>query len=209
MESLLPSRPCRATGIEGTCIIYCMEEVELVRKARLGDMDAFESLVRKYQQKVYALCRRLTGAHQSADDLAQETFIKAYFSLESFDEGRPLYPWLRRIALNAGLNYVKRRGREKPFDDGGPDRGRKELTQAVEGPEQQLERAELEAGFESAVKALPTEQRTVFVLRFYEDMSYDEIARELGLPLGTVMSRLNRARRRLRELLEAPEAKGA
>jgi RNA polymerase sigma-70 factor (ECF subfamily) len=186
-----------------------MEEVELVRKARLGDMDAFESLVRKYQQKVYALCRRLTGAHQSADDLAQETFIKAYFSLESFDEGRPLYPWLRRIALNAGLNYVKRRGREKPFDDGGPDRGRKELTQAVEGPEQQLERAELEAGFESAVKALPTEQRTVFVLRFYEDMSYDEIARELGLPLGTVMSRLNRARRRLRELLEAPEAKGA
>jgi RNA polymerase sigma-70 factor (ECF subfamily) len=186
-----------------------MEEAELVRKARLGDMDAFESLVRKYQQKVYALCRRLTGAHQSADDLAQETFIKAYFSLESFDESRPLYPWLRRIALNAGLNYVRRRGREKPFDDGLSDTGRHTLMRAAEGPEQELERAELEAGFERAVAALPAEQRSVFVLRFYEDMSYDEIARELGLPLGTVMSRLNRARRRLRQLLEATAAKEA
>lgn len=185
-----------------------MEEVELVRKARLGDMEAFESLVRKYQQKVYALCRRLTGAHQSADDLAQETFIKAYFSLDSFDESRPLYPWLRRIALNLGLNYVKRRGREKTFHDGRTDYGRRPMTQAAEGPEEELERAELEAGFERAVAALPSEQRNVFVLRFYEEMSYDEIARELGLPLGTVMSRLNRARRRLRELLEAPAAEG-
>ena len=81
-------------------------------------MDAFESLVRKYQQRVYALCRRLTGAHQSADDLAQETFIKAYYALGRFDVQWPLYPWLRRIAVNSGLNYLKARDRERPLDEG-------------------------------------------------------------------------------------------
>ncbi|HMA54305.1 MAG TPA: sigma-70 family RNA polymerase sigma factor, partial [Acidobacteriota bacterium] len=80
-------------------------------------MDAYESLVRRYQQRVYALCRRLTGAHQSADDLAQETFIKAYFALARFDAQWPLYSWLRKIAVNSGLNYLKTRGRERPLED--------------------------------------------------------------------------------------------
>src|SRR5512136_3002063 len=91
------------------------EDAVLVGRAQKGDMDAFESLVRKYQQTVYAFCRRLTGAHQSADDLAQETFIKAYFALSRFDPRWPLYPWLRKIALNTGLNYLKTRDRERPL----------------------------------------------------------------------------------------------
>ncbi|RPI97149.1 MAG: sigma-70 family RNA polymerase sigma factor [Candidatus Aminicenantes bacterium] len=94
------------------------EDAVLVRKAQQGDMDAFESLVRRYQHRVYALCRRLTGAHQSADDLAQETFIKAYYALGRFDVQWPLYPWLRRIAVNAGLNYLKARARERPLEEG-------------------------------------------------------------------------------------------
>jgi RNA polymerase sigma-70 factor (ECF subfamily) len=185
------------------------EDAALVRKAQQGDMDAFESLVRKYQQRVYALCRRLTGAHQSADDLAQETFIKAYYALGRFDAQWPLYPWLRRIALNTGLNYLKARKRERPLLEGALGARRMPFTAPADDPEEQLERAEFEARFERAVASLPADQRSVFVLRFHESMSYEEISRTLDLPIGTVMSRLNRARQKLKSLLTDSLARGA
>jgi RNA polymerase sigma-70 factor (ECF subfamily) len=158
---------------------------------------------------VYALCRRLTGAHQSADDLAQETFIKAYFALGRFDAAWPLYPWLRRIALNAGLNYLKARGRERSLEEGSLGDRRAPRAAAADDPEERLERAEFEARFDWAVESLPPEQKSVFVLRFHEGLSYEEIARAIGLPLGTVMSRLNRARQKLKDLLADTLARGA
>jgi len=164
-------------------------------------MDAFESLVREYQQVVYAFCRRLTGAHQSADDLAQETFIKAYFALSRFDPKWPFFPWLRKIALNTSLNYLKTRKRERPLESG-PREVRGIDPPAVEDqPQVRFEKAEFEERFLRAVDSLPDEQRRVFVLRFYENLSYDEISKTLDLPSGTVMSRLNRARLKLRALL--------
>jgi RNA polymerase sigma-70 factor (ECF subfamily) len=184
------------------------EDAVLVRKAQQGDMDAFESLVRKYQQRVYALCRRLTGAHQSADDLAQETFIKAYFALARFDAEFPLYPWLRRIALNSGLNYLKARRRERPLDEAALGPRRMPFSPPAEGPEERMERAEFEARFERAVASLPSDQRSVFVLRFHESLSYEEISRTLDVPVGTVMSRLNRARQKLKDLLADSLARG-
>jgi len=177
------------------------EDAGLVRKAQEGDVDAFESLVRKYQQKVYAVCRRLTGAHQSADDLAQETFIKAYFSLDKFDSRWPLYPWLRKIAVNSSLNYLKARSRERPLPDESCRAGGLDPSSAPDLPEARLEQAEFEARFERSVQSLPEEQKSVFVLMFYEGLSYEEISRTLNLPHGTVMSRLNRARQKLRGLL--------
>jgi RNA polymerase sigma-70 factor (ECF subfamily) len=177
------------------------EDAVLIRKAQEGDVDAFETLVRKYQQMIYGLCRRLTGAHQSADDIAQETFIKAYFALDRFDPRWPLYPWLRRIAMNEGLNYLRARKRERPLGDeatAGPGLGSGEDHDL---PPERLERAEFEERFERAVETLPWDQRAVFALRFYEGLSYEEISRTLKLPHGTVMSRLNRARRKLRVIL--------
>jgi RNA polymerase sigma-70 factor (ECF subfamily) len=185
------------------------EDAVLVRKAQQGDMDAFESLVRKYQQRVYAICRSLTGAHQSADDLAQETFIKAYYALGRFDVQWPLYPWLRRIALNTGLNYLKARKRERPLLEGTLGARRTPFSAPADGPEERLERAEFEARFERALASLPADQRSVFVLRFHESMSYEEISRTLDLPIGTVMSRLNRARQKLKGLLTDSLARGA
>jgi RNA polymerase sigma-70 factor (ECF subfamily) len=185
------------------------EDAVLVRKAQQGDMDAFESLVRKHQHRVYALCRRLTGAHQSADDLAQETFIKAYFALGRFDAAWPLYPWLRRIALNAGLNYLKARGRERSLEEGSLGARTAPRSAPADDPEERLERAEFEARFDGAVESLPPEQKSVFVLRFHEGLSYEEISRALDLPLGTVMSRLNRARQKLKDLLADTLARGA
>lgn len=185
------------------------EDAVLVRKAQQGDMDAYESLVRRYQQRVYALCRRLTGAHQSADDLAQETFIKAYFALARFDAQWPLYPWLRRIAVNTGLNYLKTRGRERPLEGSPADVRRMPPAPATDDPVDRLESAEFRARLDWAVDSLPADQRSVFVLRFHESLSYEEIGRTLGLPLGTVMSRLNRARQKLKELLADSLGRGA
>ena len=185
------------------------DDAVLVRKAQQGDMDAFESLVRRYQQRVYALCRRLTGAHQSADDLAQETFIKAYFALDRFDAQWPLYPWLRKIAVNSGLNYLKARGLERSLDDGTlGDRGVPSAAKS-DDPEERLENAEFQARLDWAVESLPADQKSVFILRFHESMSYEEISRALDLPLGTVMSRLNRARQRLKDLLADSLGSGA
>jgi RNA polymerase sigma-70 factor (ECF subfamily) len=177
------------------------EDAALVRKAQEGDVDAFESLVKTYQQRVYAVCRRLTGTHQAADDLAQETFIKAYFALGTFDCRWPLYPWLRRIAVNASLNYLKARGRETSLDDGRRAERLANPGPTADLPEERLERAEFEARFERSVASLPEEQKSVFVLKFYEGLNYEEIARSLDVPAGTVMSRLNRARQKLRALL--------
>lgn len=178
------------------------EDAVLIRKAQEGDVDAFESLVKEYQQMIYAVCRRLTGAHQSADDLAQETFIKAYFALPRFDARWPFYPWLRRIAVNASLNYLKARRRERPFEDGALERrAAADSRPAGDGPEEKLEQAEFDERFRRAVESLPGEQKSVFVLRFYEGLNYEEIGKALGVPHGTVMSRLNRARQKLKALL--------
>jgi RNA polymerase sigma-70 factor (ECF subfamily) len=185
------------------------EDAVLVRKAQQGDMDAFESLVRRYQHRVYALCRRLTGAHQSADDLAQETFVKAYFALARFDAQWPLYPWLRRIAVNSGLNYLKIRGRERSLEEGTVGGRRMPLAAKSDDPEERLENAEFQARLDWAVESLPADQKSVFVLRFHESMSYEEISRTLDLPLGTVMSRLNRARQKLKDLLADSLGSGA
>ncbi len=177
------------------------DEAALIRKAQEGDADAFESLVRKYQKMIYALCRRLTGVHQAADDLAQETFIKAYFALPRFDTRWPFYPWLRRIAVNSSFNYLKARKKECPMDErtaAEPSRG---MSPESGQPDERYEHAEFEERFNSALRSLPEDQRSVFVLRYYESMSYEEISRALNLPNGTVMSRLNRARRKLKSLL--------
>ena len=192
------------------------DDAALIRRAKEGSMDAFEALIKRYQRPVYALCRRMTGAHQSADDMAQETFIKAFYALHRFDESMPFFPWLRRIAVNASLNYLKSSRRDIPLDPAriesrapaaaaGPEpRAPVEeapLHSRSESPEERLEKAQFEERFQEALAALPPDQKSVFVLKFYDDQSYKEIARTLHIAVGTVMSRLARARRKLKESL--------
>lgn len=172
-----------------------------ITRAKNGDMSAFETLVRKYQKPVYRLCRRMTGVHQSADDLVQDTFLKAYVSLHSFKDGMDFYSWIRKIAVNSSLNYLKKRRREEPL-------GAKDMSVAgnprsidQELPHEKLQRHQLEQKFRAALMALPADHRIVFLLRVYEDQSYKEIAEALGIPEGTVMSRLNRSRKKLKKMM--------
>lgn len=174
---------------------------KLVSKAKDGDMTAFETLVRKYQKPIYAFCHRMTGEHQSADDLSQETFVKAYFSLHQFKDGMDFFPWIRRIALNNSLNYLKARKREELL-------GAKEERIAADNrslhqelPQNTLHRKLVETKFKAALEALPIEQKTLFILRVFENQSYRDLSELLGIPIGTVMSRLSRTRKKLKSIL--------
>jgi RNA polymerase sigma-70 factor (ECF subfamily) len=185
---------------------------ELVLRARDGDRDAFAEIVRCYQRRIYAVAMRMTRRHEVADDITQDTFVRAYRNLERFEIGRPLKPWLTRIAVNLAINYLNGVAkREQPLytEDapGGP--GRREETRASRpepldsNPERALESEELALDLDRAVSLLPFEQRTVFLLKVVEEMRYEEIAKLLGISEGTVMSRLSRARGRLRVMLAA------
>jgi len=178
------------------------EERMLIVKAKSGDSRAYEVLVRRYQRSIYGLCHRMTGAHQSADDLSQETFVKAFFSLSKFREEMSFFAWIRRIAVNSTLNYLKARKRERPLDENHPITAGNPGTRA-DMPEQRLDHKRLEQTFREALQTLPADQRAVFILKVYEDQSYKDIAETMKIPRGTVMSRLCRARRKLRLALSA------
>ena len=185
---------------------------DLVLRARDGDRDAFAEIVRSYQRRIYAVAMRMTRRHEVADDITQDTFVRAYRNLGRFDIGRPLRPWLTRIAVNLAINYLNGVAkREQPLytEDapGGP--GRRGETRASRperidaNPERALASEELALDLERAVALLSLEQRTVFLLKVIEEMRYEEIAKLLGISEGTVMSRLSRARGRLKGMLAA------
>lgn len=177
------------------------EDQMLIVKAKKGDTSAYENLVRKYQKKIYFLCLRMTGAHQSADDLSQETFMKAYFSLPKFKEEMNFFTWIRKIAVNSTLNYLKIWKREKPMSQNMDSVTTNPGSTAPEQPQQHLERTRLENKFTEALSTLPPDQRAVFILKVFEDQSYKNIAQIMNIAEGTVMSRLNRARHKLKLLM--------
>ena len=176
------------------------EERMLITQAKKGNINAFETLVKKYQNSIYCLCRRMTGSHQSADDVSQETFIKAYFALNSFKDGMNFFTWIRKIAVNNSLNFIKVSKREEPLGDSAEKIvGNSSMGQEL--PHEMLQRNQTEQKFKKALKALPPEQKIVFILRVYENLSYKEIAQLLEISEGTVMSRLSRAREKLKSMM--------
>jgi RNA polymerase sigma-70 factor (ECF subfamily) len=173
------------------------DETFLLARARQGDLAAFEEVVRRYQRRVYGVALRIVRAHDLADDVAQEAFVRAWQALERFDVGRPFGPWVCRIAANLAVNHVRSpRSREEALPE-----GHAETPSADPGPLGAVLDAEARWVLDAAVAALSPEQRAVFVLRAVEEMSYEEIARALDISPGTVMSRLFRARERLAKAL--------
>jgi RNA polymerase sigma-70 factor (ECF subfamily) len=173
------------------------DESFLIARARRGDPSAFEEIVRLYQRRVYGVALRIVRAHDVADDVTQEAFLRAWRSLDRFDLERPFGPWVCRIAANLAVNHVRSpRAREEGLPD-----GHAETRSSAPGPLGALLDAEGARVLETAMGQLPQEQRAVLVLRVVEDLSYAEIAQTLGISPGTVMSRLFRARERLAQAL--------
>jgi RNA polymerase sigma-70 factor (ECF subfamily) len=179
------------------------EEVRAwVRAAVAGDGHAFRRLVESHMRAVYGLAYRILGNPDDADDVAQETFVRAHHALDRYDERYSFYTWLRAIATRIALNEVAKRKRRRTeagdaFDTASEtvaDRGADALARLAD--------VELRDAVRRAMDTLPDEFRAVLVLRAEQEMSYAEIAAALDVPLGTVMSRLHRARALLRRALD-------
>ncbi|MDR3575412.1 MAG: sigma-70 family RNA polymerase sigma factor [Anaerolineaceae bacterium] len=172
-------------------------ETDLVLQAQLGDRSAFSELVRRHYQGVVAVVYRMCGDTSLSEDAAQEAFMRAWLNLPSYQPTAPFRSWLYRIAINAALDQLRR----KPEESLEQDRAVLVKDQAA-GPETSLIQKEKAALVQRAMQDLPEAARSVLILREYSGLSYQEIARVLDIPLGTVMSRLNYARTRLRDLLK-------
>ncbi len=184
---------------------------ELVRRVQQGDKKAFDVLVMKYQQRIVKLISRYVRDQDEVLDVAQEAFIKAYRALPRFRGDSAFYTWLYRIAINTAKNYLVAQGRRPPATDVDA-----EEAVYVEGgarlsdrdtPEQLVQRDEVERVIFDTIDGLPEELRTAITLREMEGLSYEEIAETMDCPIGTVRSRIFRAREaieiKLKPLLES------
>jgi RNA polymerase sigma-70 factor (ECF subfamily) len=177
-------------------------ETSLIEQAQNGDRNAFGELVRRHYQGVVLVVYRMCGDTGLAEDAAQEAFIQAWVNLPSYRPQACLRNWLYRIAVNAALDVLRHKPEEKLEDEDtlmAPDQ--------APGPEMALIEKERVALLQWAMRSLPEAARSVLVLREYGGLSYQEMAGVLDVPVGTVMSRLNYARNRLREILEVFEIK--
>ncbi|HKJ10229.1 MAG TPA: RNA polymerase sigma factor RpoE [Gammaproteobacteria bacterium] len=182
----------------------------LVERVQQGDTQAFDVLVRKYQHKITKLISRYIHDPSDALDVAQEAFLKAYRALSSFRGDSAFYTWLYRIAINTAKNYLVAQGRRPPGDD--IDAQEAEQFEGQSGlkeydtPEHLVLKDEIEQTVLRAIEELPEDLRTAVTLRELEGMSYEEIAQAMGCPIGTVRSRIFRAREaidnKLRPLLD-------
>jgi len=176
-------------------------ERSCVRDAKKGDHRAFSDLVRAHQKRIYHLIYRFCPDHDTADELAQETFVKAYENLHTFREEYRFGSWISAIASNLAINYLKHQKRQVSMQDYPIDEI-VEDTNPSRNPSSALSDKELREKLKKEVDNLPPEYKAAFVLRMYEDLSYDEIAKRLKIEVGTVMSRLFRARSRLKKALQ-------
>jgi len=175
------------------------DSAEFVSRLRAGDRRAFEELVRTQQHRVYGLALRMLGNAAEAQDVAQEAFLRAHRGLADFRGAARLSTWLYQIVSRLCLNRLA--GSERRLARHGEE-ALARVPDARPGPDQALERGELEEALHRAIAELPEERRIVVVLRDVEGLAYEEIAEVLELPVGTVRSRLHRARLDLKEKLE-------
>ena len=170
----------------------------LVERVQKGDKSAFDLLVRKYQHKVVKLISRYVRDPEEALDVSQEAFIKAYRALPNFRGDSAFYTWMYRIAINTAKNYLVAQGRRLPtVDIGAQDAEQFEGPNTLKDyatPEQLLQRDEIQQTVFSAIEKLPEDLKTAITLREIEGLSYEEIAEAMSCPVGTVRSRIFRAR---------------
>lgn len=175
------------------------EDRLLAAQARSGDVSAFEELVRRYRNDVFALSYHFVRNREEAWDISQEVFIKAYRSLKWFRGEASFKTWLMRITANHCKDHFKKRRLDViPFEDA----VKSEARAALPTPTERLEAVELGAAIEKAVDMLPAKHRTAFILREYEGLSYQDMAKVMRCNLGTVMSRLHHARKKLQNTLK-------
>lgn len=186
---------------------------ELVRRALAGSSDAYREIVQRFERPLTSLIQRMVGDRSQAEDLTQETFIKAFKNLHRFDLQRKLSSWLFKIANNCAIDFLRlARPKTVPLEAQGPDQESWEVLPAPEeeGPDRRAERSEVARALDAALGRLGPRYRQILLLRFQHAMAYHEIAEVTGLKMGTVKIQLHRARKMLAQELasagfDAPE----
>lgn len=174
-----------------------MEELAIVQRAKAGDAAAFEELVNRYQNNVYRLALRMCGNAHDAEEVAQEAFVAAWRGLPSFRGESKFSSWLYQLTSNAAVDFLRREKRHR-----NTTLVEEQLELAADGtPQQDAETSEMRENLQKALLALTPEHRQIFLLRQMEQLSYEEIGQLLRLESGTVKSRLNRAKKQLRQIL--------
>src|SRR5881392_4045750 len=178
-------------------------DLAVVSRARSGDADAFRQLVERHSRTTFRVAYRMTGNEHDADDVVQETLLRAYRQLQRFEERANFGTWLHRIAVNCSLDLLRARGRADKHYGGDPEEA--ELTGAAKAEAEQdrlLLSAELQEQVKAAMQRLSGNERTAFVLRHFEGMPVEEIGKTLGIQVNAAKHTIFRAVRKLREALE-------
>ncbi len=175
-------------------------DAQLVAVSQGGDVTAFQELVGRYQRRLFGLCYRLLGRYHDAEDACQEAFLRAYRALDHYDPGRPFDRWLLTIGANCCVSMLRRRRPRRELAEDGFQDGVTSV-QVSASPAEEVQTREFADAAAQAIDDLSEPYRAAFVLFHQEEMSYEEIAQALDLPLGTVKSRVHRARRVLYDRL--------
>ena len=175
-----------------------LSDLQLIEEVRNGKRRAFTELMRRYQQRIYWAARRIVGTHEDADDIAQETFVKAYTALGDFRGDSSFYTWLYRIAINLSLNAIRKRQLVNYLRENDTI-GR--FFPSTEDPSRQVEFKETQSRLQEAIARLPEKQRAVFVMRYYDEMSYEEISEVMKTSVGGLKANYFHALRKVREYM--------
>lgn len=177
----------------------------LVQETLAGNQASFQILVERYQSRLFSLARHYTRNQYEIEDVVQETFLKAFSRLDSFQHQSSFYTWIYRIAVNTTLDFLKRRGRSPVTAVEDPEMvltaSVSQPSSRVMSPDARLQREEIQQITAKILEGMPEIFRTVLVMREFEDMAYQDIADALGISIGTVESRLFRARARFKDKL--------
>ena len=184
---------------ERQCASQSTDE-DLIRLVRQGETSAFEMLVKRYEMPLFNYIARMIGSRSEAEDLFQETFLRVYKHLDRFRTTGRFRPWVYRIATNLCKDHIKYRSRHRTVsldkDRGGSESSSRLVDRIADrnpSPSDQARESELAGLLETAIGCLSAKHRSVFLMARYEGLSYDDIAHALGIPLGTVKSRMNKA----------------
>jgi RNA polymerase sigma-70 factor (ECF subfamily) len=182
------------------------DEYKLIRRAQDGDLDAYDELIKRNQERIYATIYHMTSNHEDANDLAQETFIKAYQVLKSFKGGASFYTWVYRIAVNKTINFLKQRNRRSQMSLNEVDFNAENDPDLValisdKTPRREAALAELQEKLNEALQKLSDSHRMAVVLHDVQGVPHEEIAKIMGCNIGTVRSRLFYARQQLQAYL--------
>jgi RNA polymerase sigma-70 factor (ECF subfamily) len=194
---------------EATLAQVDVSDLELVEQCQAGKTEAFDELVTRYRTRIFAMIYNMVHNEQDAWDLAQESFVKAWKSIKRFRGRSSFYTWIYRIVMNVTIDWLRKKqikGAGAEFDDSVQlkeiDPASKTVPKADPLPHERMERKEIRTRIDNAIARLSPEHRAVILMKEIEDMQYHEIAETLGCSIGTVMSRLFYARKRLQNLLK-------